>query len=163
MLAPMADGGGGAYMRAVAYNSESMLEFKKGIDELIVSLTESPAGTKNMAADPVSRSQFGGGGGAWIEASGIFSSYDNVLRELTKLSGLLGDCLEGMGIAVTMSKDGFEQTDDDIRRRMLAISQRTQTAKEEADKAAGRTTGTTDGSGTAQPGSETTTGDGSLG
>ncbi|MFE5482000.1 hypothetical protein [Streptomyces sp. NPDC056527] len=113
-----------------------MLDFKKGIDELIVELTKSPAGSKNMSADPVSRNQFGGGGGAWVEASGVFTSYDNVLTQLTTLSALLGECLEGMGIAVVMSKNGMEQTDDDIRYRMLEISQRAETAKAEAEKAA---------------------------
>lgn len=122
MLAPIDGGASGT--RRVAYDSESMLEFKKGIDELIVMLTESPADPKKMAAEPVTRNQFGGGGDAWIEASGVFDAYNTVLKQLTALSGLLGDCLEGMGLAVVMSKNGFEQTDDDIKYRIAEINQR---------------------------------------
>lgn len=137
MLAPI-DGGSASGARSVAYNSETMLEFKKGIDELIVMLTESPADPKKMAAEPVTRNQFGGGGAAWAEASGIFNSYDTVLTQLTTLSGVLGDCLEGMGIAVVMSKDGFEQTDDDIKYRMLQISQRAIDVKAKAEAEAAK-------------------------
>ncbi|MEV5969678.1 hypothetical protein [Streptomyces sp. NPDC051921] len=137
------DGAGGAYaMRgmsreALHYNSESMMEFKKGVDEMIADLLASPAAPQKMESDPVARSQFGGGGAAWIEANEIFSSYKDVLAELTRLSGLLSDCLEGMGIAVGISKDGMEETDHDIRSKMLTISQRVTDAKTAADKKAG--------------------------
>jgi hypothetical protein len=132
MLAPM-DGGGASGARSVAYDSESMLEFKKGIDELIVMLTESPASSKKLAAEPVTRNQFGGGGPSWIEASGIFDSYNTVLKQLTTLSSVLGDCLEGMGLAVVMSKNGMEKTDDDIKYRMLQISQRAEEVKKQVE------------------------------
>ncbi|MEU8761239.1 hypothetical protein [Streptomyces sp. NPDC048659] len=138
---------------AVSYNSESMLEFKTGIDEMIADLLKSPAGKANMAAEPVSRAQFGGGGSAWLEANDLFASYKSVLDELTRLSGLLSDCLEGMGIAVGMSKDGMQRTDDDIRYRMLEISRRTTEAKTKADKQAGYDTtpsGKPDATGTGQ-------------
>ncbi|MGW4161598.1 hypothetical protein [Streptomyces sp. NPDC004788] len=148
----------GMSAEALHYNSESMLEFKKGVDEMIADLLASPAAPKAVGADPVARGQFGGGGAQWIEAHEIFSSYTGVLAELTRLSGLLSDCLEGMGIAVGISKNGMEDTDDDIRSRMLAISRRVADAKTEADKRAGHdttpsgkpdATGTGGGTGTA--------------
>ncbi|MFE0736798.1 MULTISPECIES: hypothetical protein [unclassified Streptomyces] len=123
---------------AVRYNSESMTEFKKGIDELIDLLTNSPADPNKMKADPVSRAQFGGGGPSWAEAHGLYDSYNNVLKQLTDLSGLLRDSLEGLGIAVVASKDGFEEMDDDVKRKMIAIHQRTYEAKQQADREAGR-------------------------
>ncbi|MFF0431828.1 hypothetical protein ACFYU9_06340 [Streptomyces sp. NPDC004327] len=137
------DGAGGAHaMRgmsreALHYSSESMMEFKKGVDEMIADLLASPAAPKAVGADPVARGQFGGGGEQWIEAHAIFSSYKGVLAELTRLSGLLSDCLEGMGIAVGISKNGMEDTDDDIRGKMLAITRRVTDAKAAADKQAG--------------------------
>ncbi|MFF8278235.1 hypothetical protein ACF05T_19340 [Streptomyces lateritius] len=137
MLAPI-DGGGASGARSVAYNSESMLEFKKGIDELIVMLTESPASSKKLAAEPVTRNQFGGGGPAWVEASGIFDAYDTVLKRLTTLSGVLGECLEGMGLAVVMSKTGFEKTDDDIKYRLAEISQRATEANKQVEAEAAK-------------------------
>ncbi|WP_406058713.1 hypothetical protein OG462_17805 [Streptomyces sp. NBC_01077] len=156
-----ADVGGGAYgMRpmsadAVRYNTESMSEFKTSIDGLIEMLTSSEADKGKMKSDPVVRNQFGGGGGAWAEASGVYDSYNTVLRQLTELSGLLQDCLEGLGIAVIASKDGFEQMDDDVKRKMINIHQRTDDAKTKADREAGRTA-PDDGAG------QTARGDGSL-
>ncbi|WP_223183057.1 hypothetical protein [Streptomyces sp. CBMA370] len=123
---------------AVRYNSESMTEFKTSIDGLIEMLTSSEADKGKMKADPVVRAQFGGGGAAWSEATGVYDAYHHVLSQLTDLSGLLQDCLEGLGIAVVASKDGFEQLDEDTRRKMLAIHQRTEVAKRQADEAAGR-------------------------
>ncbi|MFF8601690.1 hypothetical protein ACF065_19020 [Streptomyces sp. NPDC015232] len=137
------DGAGGGYAlggmsrEALLYNSESMMEFKKGVDGLITDLLASPAAPANMKADQVVRGQFGGGGAAWVEADEIFTSYKSVLAELIRLSGLLSDCLEGLGIAVGISKNGMEETDEDIRARMLAISKRTSEAKAAADEKAG--------------------------
>ncbi|MFF6777851.1 hypothetical protein ACFY8W_30475 [Streptomyces sp. NPDC012637] len=141
---------GGMSREALLYNSESMMEFKKGIDGLIADLLASPAAPKNMNSDQVARGQFGGGGAAWIEANEIFSSYKSVLAELIRLSTLLSDCLEGLGIAVGIAKDGMEQTDEEIRAKMLDISKRTTEAKTEADQKAGYDTtpsGKPDGTG----------------
>ncbi|MFF9428960.1 hypothetical protein [Streptomyces sp. NPDC014746] len=140
---------------AVVYNTESMSEFKTSIDGLIEMLTGSEADKSKVSSDPVTRAKFGGGGGAWGEAVGIFDSYDSVIKQLTQLSGLLQDCLEGLGIAVVASKDGFEQMDDDIKQKMINIHQRTENAKARADREAGRTA-PDDGAG------QTAGGDGSL-
>ncbi|MFF7779246.1 hypothetical protein ACFZCG_33080 [Streptomyces tanashiensis] len=125
---------------AVRYNSESMSEFKTSIDGLIEMLTSSEADKGKMKSDPVTRTKFGGGGAAWGEATSVYDSYNTVLKQLTELSGLLQDCLEGLGIAVVASKDGFEQMDDDVKRKMINIHQRTEVAKTKADREAGRTT-----------------------
>ena len=108
-------------MAATLYDSESMIKFKGRIDQLITDLNGSPAGPKKVGAEPLGRGQFGGGGGAWAEAAGLSTAYETVIDQLQQLSKLLADSLEGMGIAVVASKDGFEGLDDDIRRRMRAI------------------------------------------
>ncbi|MEU7294246.1 hypothetical protein AB0A76_13720 [Streptomyces exfoliatus] len=135
---------------AVAYNTESMTEFKKGIDGLIDMLTSSEADKNKMNDEPLVRVQFGGGGAAWGEASGVHSTYTTVLRQLTELSGLLQDCLEGLGIAVVASKDGFQQMDDDVKQRMIAINQRTWEAKQKAEQEAGRGGAANEGTQTAE-------------
>ncbi|MFJ7955426.1 hypothetical protein ACIQ62_03940 [Streptomyces sp. NPDC096319] len=140
---------------AVRYNSESMSEFKTSIDGLIDMLTSSEADKGKMQSDPVTRTKFGGGGAAWSEAAGVYDSYNTVLKQLTDLSGLLQDCLEGLGIAVVASKDGFEQMDDDVKRQMINIHDRTFDAKQKADKDAGRDA-------PASEGSQSTEGDGSF-
>ncbi|MFF8376891.1 hypothetical protein ACF07V_12245 [Streptomyces sp. NPDC015661] len=128
----------GMRTQAVKYSADSMQKFKQGVDDLITQLKGSDAGAGKLKSDPVSRTQFGGGGGAWAEAQGAYAAYDEVLGKLVQLSGLLNDCLEGLGIAVVASKNGFEEMDDDIKRKMIAIHQRTQDAKDKADKDAGR-------------------------
>ncbi|MEV4425158.1 hypothetical protein ACN9M0_13265 [Streptomyces sp. R-07] len=124
---------------AVRYNAESMTQFKTRIDGLIDTLTASEAGKGKVESDPVTRNQFGGGGAAWGEAHGVYDSYNSVIEQLKSLSGLLQDCLEGLGIAVVASKDGFEQMDEDTKRKMINIHQRTEDAKVKADREAGRT------------------------
>ncbi|MFE6063243.1 hypothetical protein [Streptomyces sp. NPDC056431] len=152
--------GGGYGMQAmsadaVRYNTESMSQFKTRIDGLIEMLTSSEASRSKMEADALARVNFGGGGAAWGEATSVHTSYETVLRQLTELSGLLQDCLEGLGIAVVASKDGFQQMDDDVKRQMIGIHERTEEAKAKADRDAGRTTPET-GAG------QTAGGDGSL-
>ncbi|MDV9192274.1 hypothetical protein R6L23_29395 [Streptomyces sp. SR27] len=138
------DGGGfgmlGMSTAAVRYNSETMTEFKASIDKMIENLTSSEADTGKVKSDPVVRGQFGGGGAAWGEAHGVYDAYSSVIQQLTELSGLLRDCLEGLGIAVVASKDGFAQMDDDIKQKMINIHQRTEDAKVKADNEAGRGT-----------------------
>ncbi|MCX4823445.1 hypothetical protein OG883_26910 [Streptomyces sp. NBC_01142] len=113
-------------MAAMLYDPESMGEFKKRVDKLVLDLNGSPAGPKKIGDDAIDRTQFGGGGNGWVEASGLFNAYDTVITQLKQLSQLLADCMEGMGIAVVASKDGYQGMDDDIRRRMLTIRQRTE-------------------------------------
>ncbi|WP_329623182.1 hypothetical protein OG357_24450 [Streptomyces sp. NBC_01255] len=128
----------GMRAQAVKYSADSMETFRKRIDGLIAELQGSGAGTGQLKADPVTRTQFGGGGPAWGEAEGAYAAYDGTLSRLVELSGLLNDCLVGLGIAVVASKNGFEEMEDDIKRKMIDIHQRTFDAKEKADKAAGR-------------------------
>ncbi|MFF1959468.1 hypothetical protein ACFVWX_21110 [Streptomyces sp. NPDC058220] len=117
-------------MASVLYDPESMVAFKKRVDQLIINLNGSAAGPDKVGAEPVGRGQFGGGGPGWIEAAGLSDAYTTVIDQLKQLSKLLADSLEGMGIAVVASKDGFGQLDDDIGRRMRAIQE---SAKEHYD------------------------------
>ncbi|WP_052499113.1 hypothetical protein [Streptomyces vietnamensis] len=128
----------GMRTQAVKYSADSMQKFKQGVEDLITQLKGSDASAGKLKADPVSRTQFGGGGAAWSEAQSAYTAYDEVLGKLVQLSGLLNDCLEGLGIAVVASKNGFEEMDDDIKRKMIQIHQRTYDAKQKADKEAGR-------------------------
>ncbi|MEU1860717.1 hypothetical protein [Streptomyces gardneri] len=142
-------GGMASGMRAAAvkYSADSMETFRKQIEGLIEDLQGSHAEPGKLKAEnPVTRTQFGGGGAAWGEAQGAYAAYDGTLSRLVELSGLLNDCLEGLGIAVVASKNGFEEMDDDIKRKMINIHQRTFDAKEKADKEAGRGAPASDGS-----------------
>ncbi|MCK1821170.1 hypothetical protein MTQ10_16485 [Streptomyces sp. XM83C] len=103
----------------------SFTKFRQRIDELIRDLKESQAGPKKVGEDQVTRTQFGGGGGSWVEAAGLHKSYEKVITDLESFSKLLGDCMEAMSIAVLASHKGYSNIDDDVRRRMQAISAET--------------------------------------
>lgn len=106
----------------VATEFSSFVTFKQRVDELICDLKGSPAGPGKVGQEPLARAQFGGGDGAWAEASGVFGAYETVITELETLSKLLSDSIEGMGIAVLASHKGYRNVDDDIRDRMAEIS-----------------------------------------
>ncbi|MEI7034957.1 hypothetical protein [Streptomyces pratensis] len=98
---------------------QSFTKFRDRIDEILVDLKASPAGPEKLGEVSIGKTQFGDP--AWAEASGLFASYEKVVGELESLSKLLSASIEGMGIAVLASHKGYENVDDDIRARMLAI------------------------------------------
>ncbi|MEU7055150.1 hypothetical protein [Streptomyces sp. NPDC046197] len=103
----------------------SFTKFQKRVDDLIRDLKGSDAGPTKVGEAQLARHQFGGGGGSWSEASGVYSAYETVISELETLSKLLSDSMEGMGIAVMASHKGYQNVDLDIRDRMAAISAET--------------------------------------
>ncbi|MER6976529.1 hypothetical protein [Streptomyces carpinensis] len=110
---------------ALAAEYTSFTEFKKRVDALIHDLKGSEAGPGKVGKAQLARRQFGGGGGSWGEAAGIYTAYETVISELETLSKLLSDSMEGMGIAVVASHKGYQNIDVDVRRRMAAISAET--------------------------------------
>jgi len=111
--------------QAMAAEYASFTGFRTRIDELIKTLKGSPAGPTELGQDQLVRHQFGGGNEGWIEAAGLFTAYESVISELEKLSKILSDSMEGMGIAVLASHKGYENIDLDVRQRMAAISAET--------------------------------------
>lgn len=101
---------------------QSFTKFRDRIDALLRELREGPAGPKQVGQNPISRANFGGGSGGWVEATSLFTSYETTISELEKLSKLLTDSIEGLNIAVLASHKGYENVDADVRQRMLAIS-----------------------------------------
>ncbi|MFJ9246020.1 hypothetical protein [Streptomyces sp. NPDC101776] len=103
----------------------SFTVFRKRVDQLIHDLKDSDAGPGRVGQEPLVRRQFGGGGGQWAEAAGLFTAYETVVGELETLSKLLSDSMEGMNIAVLASHKGYQNIDLDVRDRMTAISAET--------------------------------------
>lgn len=98
---------------------ESFTKFRDRIDEILVDLKASPADAKKLGEISIKDSQFGDV--SWPEAKGMFASYEKVVGELETLSKLLSDSIEGMSIAVLAAHKGYDNMDQDIRDRMLAI------------------------------------------
>lgn len=105
----------------LATELSSFSRIRDRVDGLIRDLRESPAGPKQVSEEQVARGQFGGGANTWAEASDLFLSYGAVITELEKLSKLLSDFIEGMGIVVQASHKGYQNIDVDVRERMHAI------------------------------------------
>ncbi|MCQ4210995.1 MULTISPECIES: hypothetical protein [Streptomyces] len=104
---------------------ESFTKFQQRVDQLIKDLRESPAGPKKVGHEPLGRTKFGGGHKGWHEADSMFTQYDTVIADLENLSSLLSDSIEAMGIAVLASHKGYDNVDDDVRRRLAAINAET--------------------------------------
>ncbi|WP_335941304.1 hypothetical protein [Streptomyces sp. PTD5-9] len=102
----------------------SFTKFRERIDELLRSLKESPAAPAKLGEVSIGLTQFGDP--AWMEASGLHAAYKEVVSELETLSKLLSDSIEGLSIAVLAAHKGYENLDEDIRARMLAIKNDTQ-------------------------------------
>lgn len=109
----------------MATGLSSFTKFRTRVDELIRDLKGSEAGPSKIGQEQLVRHQLGGGDGAWAEAAGLFTTYETVISELETLSKLLSDSMEGMGIAVLASHQGYQNIDLDIRDRMAAISAET--------------------------------------
>ncbi|MET9964713.1 hypothetical protein ABZZ80_01965 [Streptomyces sp. NPDC006356] len=103
----------------------SFTKFRTRVDELIRDLKGSQAGPAKIGQEQLIRHQLGGGDGAWSDAAGMFTAYETVISDLEKLSKLLSDSMEGMGIAVLASHKGYENIDLDVRDRMAAITAET--------------------------------------
>ncbi|MFJ2020463.1 MULTISPECIES: hypothetical protein [Streptomyces] len=108
----------------MATELSSFTNFQKRVDALIRDLKGSAAGPGKVGEAQLVRHQFGGGGGSWSEATGLYSAYETVISELETLSRLLSDSMEGMGIAVMASHKGYANIDLDTRHRMTVISAR---------------------------------------
>ncbi|WP_232837671.1 hypothetical protein [Streptomyces atratus] len=102
----------------------SFTKFRERVEEILHDLKASPADTKKLGEVTIGDTQFGDP--AWAEASGLHTSYKKVVTELETLSKLLSDSIEGMSIAVLAAHKGYENVDDDIRDRMLAIKREAQ-------------------------------------
>ena len=109
----------------VATELSSFTAFRKRVDQLVRDLNGSDVGPGKVGQEQLVRHQFGGGGGQWSEAAGLFTAYETVVGELETLSKLLSDSMEGMNIAVLASHKGYQNIDLDLRDRMTAISAET--------------------------------------
>ncbi|MEW2083152.1 hypothetical protein [Streptomyces sp. NPDC005283] len=104
----------------LVYELGEMDNFKKRVDQLLVTLKESEAAPDKVGTDRLERGKLGGG--SFKEAAFLYESYSLVHTELENLSKVLGMQIEGMRLAVQVSQTGYDKIDDDIRARMRALN-----------------------------------------
>ncbi|MGY0024007.1 hypothetical protein ACVHNB_34200 [Streptomyces sp. YJ-C3] len=103
----------------------SFTKFQQSIEQVITDLKQSPASAHQVGLDQPQRGNFGGLAGTWGGADDLGTAHAKVIAELEKLSKLLSDSIEGMGIAVLASHKGYENVDTDVRERLHAITAET--------------------------------------
>ncbi|MFJ9053714.1 hypothetical protein ACIRPO_28820 [Streptomyces bacillaris] len=132
-------GPGGDLRRGVG----ALETFKKRVDAVLADLEGSAAGKSKVAAQTVSRASLSGPNARFAEADGLYTQYNRVHESLVSLSKSLGDQIEYLSLGVHAAAVGFDNVDDDTRRRFHEIQTRIDTerknaAKPEADNREGR-------------------------
>lgn len=110
--------------------AEALTVFKKRVDAALSELEQSAANQGTMSEQQLTRGVFSAGNTAFAEADGVFKQYNRVHRELTELSQSLSEQIEAMGIAVRGADIGFDNLEEDVRRRFWQIQQRADGAGE---------------------------------
>ncbi|WP_103516556.1 hypothetical protein [Streptomyces sp. SM10] len=96
-------------------------KFQKSVNALLAELESSPAGKSKVAAQTVSRTSFSGQNACFAEADGLYTQYNRVHESLVTLSKSLGDQIEYLSLGVHAAAVGFDNVDDDTRRRFYEI------------------------------------------
>jgi hypothetical protein len=102
---------------------ETLQTFKSRIDGVISKLESSPASPKTVGRDRVAAGHLGKG---FAEAEALTATYNHVHDQLETFSGLLADQMEAMRIAVEGARVGYQNVDEEQRRKMWTIYRRTQ-------------------------------------
>ncbi|MFC9177970.1 MULTISPECIES: hypothetical protein [Streptomyces] len=108
--------------------------FKKRVDALLTDLEGSAAGKSKVAAQTVSRASLSGPNARFAEADGLYTQYNRVHESLVSLSKSLGDQIEYLSLGVHAAAVGFDNVDDETRRRFHEIQTRMDREREKAVK-----------------------------
>lgn len=108
--------GGGADLRR---GLEALKTFKKRVDGLLSDFEGSAGSSAKVAAHTISRASFGAGD--FAEASGLHGQYERVHEHITSLSKSLALQIEALQIAVQGADIGFDNLEEDLRRRFWEI------------------------------------------
>ncbi|MEE1743897.1 MULTISPECIES: hypothetical protein [unclassified Streptomyces] len=125
---PGGGGGRGDLRRGVG----ALERFRGRVDTLLAELEGSAAGKSEIAAQTVSRAALSGQNACFAEADGLYAQYNRVHESLVALSKSLGDQIEYLSLGVHAAAVGFDNVDDDVRRRFYEIQARLDKEHEKA-------------------------------
>ncbi|MEV6451166.1 hypothetical protein ACFWEH_34600 [Streptomyces anulatus] len=129
---PGGGGGTGDLRRGVG----ALETFKKRVDALLTDFEGSAASKTKVADQKVSRASLSGPNARFAEADGLYTQYNRVHSSLVSLSKSLGDQIEYLSLGVHAAAVGFDNVEDDIRRRFYEIETRMEQERQKAEKAA---------------------------
>jgi hypothetical protein len=107
-------------------------KFQKSVNALLADLESSAAGKSKIAAQTVSRTSLSGQNACFAEADGLYTQYNRVHESLVTLSKSLGDQIEYLSLGVHAAAVGFDNVDDDTRRRFYEIQAHLDAEREKA-------------------------------
>ncbi|MDG9686655.1 hypothetical protein ACH4MN_25990 [Streptomyces anulatus] len=128
---PGGGGGTGDLRRGVG----ALETFKKRVDALLTDFEGSAASKTKVADQKVSRASLSGPNARFAEADGLYTQYNRVHSSLVSLSKSLGDQIEYLSLGVHAAAVGFDNVEDDIRRRFYEIQTRMEQEREKHAKA----------------------------
>lgn len=103
---------------------EALRNFQKRVNALLTELEGGEAGKAKVAAQTVSRASLSGSNTCFGEADGLYTQYNRVHQALVSLSRTLGDQIECLKIGVHAAEVGFDNVEEDVRRRFAQIQAR---------------------------------------
>lgn len=127
---PGGGGGTGDLRRGVG----ALEKFKSRVDALLADFEGSAAGKTKVADQKVSRASLSGPNARFAEADGLYTQYNRVHSSLVSLSKSLGDQIEYLSLGVHAAAVGFDNVEDDIRRRFYEIQTRMDEEREKHAK-----------------------------
>jgi hypothetical protein len=123
-----ADGGGGGGASTGGSDLErgvgALKNFQTRVNKLLAELEGGAAGNKKVAAQTVARTSLSGSNATFAEADGLYAQYNRVHQSLVSLSKTLGDQIETLSIGVHAAEVGFDNVEEDVRRRYVRIQTR---------------------------------------
>ncbi|MFF2859462.1 hypothetical protein ACFVSX_06150 [Streptomyces rubiginosohelvolus] len=127
----VAEDGTGDLQRGVG----ALEKFKKSVDALLADFEGSAASKTKVADQKITRASLSGQNVCFAEADGLYTQYNRVHSSLVSLSKSLGDQIEYLSLGVHAAAVGFDNVEDDVRRRFHAIQARLYEENEKHAKA----------------------------
>ncbi|MFF3035239.1 hypothetical protein ACFVS7_30055 [Streptomyces rubiginosohelvolus] len=126
----VAEDGTGDLKRGVG----ALEKFKKSVDALLADFEGSAASKTKVADQKITRASLSGQNACFAEADGLYTQYNRVHSSLVSLSKSLGDQIEYLSLGVHAAAVGFDNVEDDVRRRFYEIQTRLDKEREEHAK-----------------------------
>ncbi|CAM5531115.1 hypothetical protein GCM10010329_56570 [Streptomyces spiroverticillatus] len=119
----------------LARGADALRSFRARVHAMLVAFEDGPAGPGKLAAHRLTRADLGAPNTPFPEADDLYAQYRRVHLGLVKLSRSLTEQIECLSIAVHGAEVGFDNLEEDQRRRFWSIRARTESLTEREGRA----------------------------
>ncbi|MFF4843862.1 hypothetical protein [Streptomyces collinus] len=116
----MSDAGGADLRRGLG----ALKLFQKRVKDALSTFENSPGSSSSIAEHAIGRPSFSGTNADFGEAGELHWQYERVHERLTSLSNSLSLHIEALRLAVHAADVGYDDVDDEVRRRFWEIQTR---------------------------------------